>query len=311
VAEEIGVVANVITCLTVRGNVAYFQGRFRDSLEWSVRAAELYDPALHHHEVVALAGDDSGVTAMGTAGWAWFQLGGLDSGIARTNEAADLAAKLGHSFTLAQARMWELALLAEREDEGLEGPATELLRYCEAQGFPAFAGAAQTILGKAVGDPAIVLEGAMLAAATGTALMAPAVLCYLADAQQQQGQYVDALASADAGLEVATATGQHWMDAALHRLRGECLLADDTQPIAARGSAAETCFRTAIDVARSQEARPYELRATLRLARLLAGAGRAEEGLALVAPLYEWFTEGLDAPDLRDARALLAGPPAP
>jgi tetratricopeptide (TPR) repeat protein len=148
VAEEIGAVANVITCLTVRGNVAYFQGRFRDALEWSVQAAELYDPVRHHHEIVALAGDDSGVTAMGMAGWAWFQLGGLDRGIARTNEAAALATTLGHSFTLAQARVWELALLAERNDEGREGPASELLHYCEAQGFPAFAGAAQTILGR-------------------------------------------------------------------------------------------------------------------------------------------------------------------
>lgn len=311
VAEEIGAVANVITCLTVRGTVAYFQGRFHDSLEWSVQAAELYDPVRHHHDVVALAGDDSGVTATGTAGWAWFQLGGLDSGIARTNEAADLAKKLGHSFTLAQARVWELALLVELEDEGLEGPIAELLRYCETQGFPAFQGAAQTMLGKAAGDPAIVLEGIMLAAATNTTLMAPAVLCYLADAQRRRGQYVDAVASADAGLEIAAATGQHWMDGPLHRLRGESFLADDAQPIAARRDAAEACFRTAIDIARAQEARPYELRAALRLARLLAVTGRAEEGRALVAPLYAWFTEGLDAPDLRDARAFLADPLAP
>ena len=151
----------------------------------------------------------------------------------------------------------------------------------------------------------------MLAAATNTTLMAPAVLCYLADAQRKQGQYVDAIASADTGLEIATATGQHWMDSPLHRLRGECLLADDTQPIAARRDAAEACFRTAIDVAHAQEARPYELRAAIHLARLLAVAGRAEEGRALVAPLYEWFTEGLDARDLRDARALLGDRPAP
>ena len=310
-AEEIGSVANVVVCLTVRGNVAYFQGRFHDALEWSVQAAELYDPALHHHDVVALAGDDSGVTATGTAGWAWFQLGGLDSGIARTNEAADLATKLGHSFTIAQARIWELALLVELEAEGLEEPLAELLHYCEAQGFPAFAGAAKTMLGKATGDPAVVLEGITLAAATNTSLMAPAVLCYLADAQRKQGQWADVVASADAGLEIATATGQHWMDAPLHRLRGECLLADDTQPIAARQDAAEACFRTAIDIARAQEARPYELRAALRLARLMAATGRADEGRALVAPLYEWFTEGRDAPDLRDARAFLADPLAP
>jgi hypothetical protein len=70
----------------------------------------------------------------------------------------------------------------------------------------------------------------------------------------------------------------------------------------------ESRFRTAIDIARAQEARAYELRATIRLARLLALDGRAGEGRAMLAPLYASFTEGFDAPDLRDAWALLADP---
>jgi class 3 adenylate cyclase/tetratricopeptide (TPR) repeat protein len=311
VAEELGLVANRITCLTVRGDVAYMQGRFRDSFNESLRAVELYDPTRDHHDVVALAGDDSGITAMGMAGWAEFQLGHLDSGLARTRDAIDVALSLGDAFALGQSRVWELALLVEREDEGLEGAATDLLRYCQAQGFPALAGAAQTMLGKAVGDPAVVLDGIALAATTGSALMAPAVLLYLADAQRQHAQYVDAIASADAGLELAAATGQHFFDAPLHRVRAECLLADDTRPIEARRSAAESCFRMAIDIARAQEARAHELRATIRLARLLALDGRADEGRATLAPLYAWFTEGFDAPDLRDARALLADLRAP
>ena len=92
-----------------------------------------------------------------------------------------------------------------------------------------------------------------------------------------------------------------------------CIVCEESasSPTTRNRDAAETCFRTAIDIARAQEARPYELRAALRLARLMAATGRADEGRALVAPLYEWFTEGRDAPDLRDARAFLADPLAP
>jgi class 3 adenylate cyclase/tetratricopeptide (TPR) repeat protein len=307
IAEETGSVANVVSCLTVNSNIAYFQGRFRDSLDFAERSAALYQPALHHREVVALAGDDSGVTAIGTMGWSAFQLGYLDRGIACTVDAVKLAESLGHAFTIGQARCWEAALRLDRGgDPGLEGAAKELLRYCEVQGFPAFAGAAQTILGCAAGDPSIVLDGLATAAETGTTLMGPAVLFYLADAQRQQGLNGDASASIDIAFELAAATGQHFYDAHLHRVRGECLLADRSQPLAARRRAAESAFRQAIDIARAQEARSFELRATIRLARLLRSEGREAEARSGLAELYAWFSEGFDAPDLREARALLA-----
>jgi predicted ATPase len=74
---------------------------------------------------------------------------------------------------------------------------------------------------------------------------------------------------------------------------------------AANQPEAKQCFRMAISIARRQEARSYELRATTSLARLLIGQGKREEARPILAEIYGWFTEGFDTPDLRNAKALL------
>jgi predicted ATPase len=96
-------------------------------------------------------------------------------------------------------------------------------------------------------------------------------------------------------------TGERWAWADLHRLRGELLLIDDLSET----SEAERCFRTAIEVARRQNAKSFELRASTSLARLLERHGRRDEARAMLAEIYGWFTEGFDYADLQDARALL------
>jgi predicted ATPase len=89
----------------------------------------------------------------------------------------------------------------------------------------------------------------------------------------------------------------------LHHVKGELLLAQNPSDCAK----AELCFRTAIETARRQSARSEELRATTSLALLLAKQGRRDEARAMLAEIYGWFTEGLDTPDLKDAKALLDG----
>lgn len=96
---------------------------------------------------------------------------------------------------------------------------------------------------------------------------------------------------------LATAAGSHdlWWSAELHRLKGEFGLPD----------AAEAWFRRALEIARSQSSRSLELRAAASLARLWAAHGRADEARDVLAPIYAWFSEGLDTPDLLDARVIL------
>ena len=87
----------------------------------------------------------------------------------------------------------------------------------------------------------------------------------------------------------------------LHRLRGEVLLKQNDSNVAE----ARACFERAIEIARKQSAKSWELRATMSLARLLATQGRREEARAMLAEIYDWFTEGFDTADLKDAKALL------
>ena len=96
-------------------------------------------------------------------------------------------------------------------------------------------------------------------------------------------------------------TEEHYYEAELHRLRGELLLRQsDTDR-----EGAERCFRKAIDIAHRQSAKSWELRSTTSLARLLRDTNRREEACAMLSEIYNWFTEGFDTADLKDAKALL------
>jgi predicted ATPase len=95
--------------------------------------------------------------------------------------------------------------------------------------------------------------------------------------------------------------GMTYWDAELHRLKGVLLFSLSQR----NRSDAETCFQKAIEVARRQSAKSFELRAATSLARLHFDQGQTTAARDLLAPIYNWFTEGLDTPDLRDAKALL------
>jgi predicted ATPase len=93
-----------------------------------------------------------------------------------------------------------------------------------------------------------------------------------------------------------------YLQAEFYRLKGELTLLKDPRSEAG----AERCLRQAIEVAQHQAARLFELRATTSLARLLASRHRRDEARTLLAEIYNWFTEGFDTADLKDAKALLA-----
>ena len=127
------------------------------------------------------------------------------------------------------------------------------------------------------------------------------LLALQADAQLASGKPEAALASVAAGLEaVEKAGGAPPLEAELHRLRGEALLAG-----AGTASEAETAMQQGIDVARRQNAKSWELRGAMSLARLRRQQGRPQEAAALLAPILGWFTEGFDTADLKEAKTLL------
>src|SRR5262249_19320419 len=144
-------------------------------------------------------------------------------------------------------------------------------------------------------------QGLAARRATGAALGNPYLCTILADIAAHLGHTADGL---QALAEAQTLVEQHeerWWEAEIHRLRGVLLLQQPGTPPAE----AEACFQQALDVALRQEAKSLELRAALSLARLWQQQGKRTEAYALLAPLYEWFTEGFDTADLQEAKVLL------
>jgi predicted ATPase len=133
----------------------------------------------------------------------------------------------------------------------------------------------------------------------GSGLSLPSWFAILADALGRQGKSDEGLAAVDEGLSLGGA-GDRFSLPEIHRVRGRLLL-----DRSADRDAAAAAFHQAIEVARAQEARLLELRAATNLARLWGENGRRDAARELLAPLYQWFTQGLDKPDLRDAKALL------
>ena len=125
-------------------------------------------------------------------------------------------------------------------------------------------------------------------------------LAWLAEAQMQAGQWEDAAATLDEGFAMSDQSGQRSADAELHRLRGEWLAHHQ------RLAEAEASFDQAIEIARTQEAKSFELRAVMSLCRLWQRQGKRTEAHARLAAVYGWFTEGFDTADLLEAKALLA-----
>jgi predicted ATPase len=137
--------------------------------------------------------------------------------------------------------------------------------------------------------------------ATGLTRAEPMVLCYMAEALALEGGVAEGLGVLATGLAAAQASGTHWADPELHRLRGD-LLGRVQSP---DWTEVERCFRTALTVAREQGTRGFELRSAVSLARLLSARGRRLEARKLLAPVFGWFTEGSQTPDLQEATALL------
>jgi predicted ATPase len=122
----------------------------------------------------------------------------------------------------------------------------------------------------------------------------------LGDAYTQLGRFADAHQALNEGLAVSEKNDDRCHEAELYRLKGELLLAESSDD-----AAAEECFRQAIETARRQQSRAWELRATMSLARLWQRQGRRDEARAALAAVYGAYTEGFTTPDLVDAGALL------
>jgi predicted ATPase len=141
--------------------------------------------------------------------------------------------------------------------------------------------------------------GSRASRVAGAELWVPSNDALLAAAYEVAGRIEEASAILDDALHIVERTGGHWIEAELYRHKGELLLCRGQPEVA------EEMYCKALSIAEEQEAKLWELRAAVSIARLRRNQGRRTEALDLLAPVYAWFTEGFDTPDLKEAGELL------
>jgi class 3 adenylate cyclase/tetratricopeptide (TPR) repeat protein len=296
--------AHLLLGYGVTGTSKHWQGRFREALQDLDAALAIYESMRHAASPVTYVMEQA-VIASAHSSWTLWYLGYADRSAARAEKAIEQARALTHPYILSLVLFYaSVSYVFRREWETAERCASEGIELAERHGFP-FAVVASTpvralALARLSGEDrgAEAAEGIAAAAGAGQLVGAPALLWFLAGIHREQGREADALGAVEAALAISAQGTQRFYEAELLRLKGELLLSRDE-------AEAETHFCRALDVARSQEARSLELRAATEVARLWQRQGKTKEAREFLAPVYDWFTEGFETRDLRDAKALL------
>ena len=225
------------------------------------------------------------------------QLGRPDEALRLSNEALSRARQIKHSFTLGLVMQQAASLrLSRREPEAVRELAEAVVALAEEHGFRELLARGHALRGWAMTELGQTEQGS-------TELKAADVFhrMLVAEVYARTGRADLALTMLDEQLASVERSGARGQEPDLYRRKGEATLGRD--PSAA--AEAEACFRKAIEIAKAQSAKWFELRATTSLARLLRSTGRRDEARAMLAEIYNWFTEGFDTADLKDAKALL------
>jgi predicted ATPase len=291
------------------GVTSYWTGELLPAREHLEMARSLYDRERHRPLAFSFGGYDAGVNCLSIAAWILWQLGYPDQALKRGNEALALAQTLSHPFSLAFAEYYFGVLhQLRREARAAQEAAEGAIALSAERGFPDFLARATTLRGWAIAEQgrneegvALIREGLAAFRATGAELWRPHFLCLLAEACMEMGHLDDALSALTEALAVADEHEDPHYEAEMYRLKGELLLRQDDS----NAPEAQNCFQRAIEIARKQSAKSWELRAAMSLARLLAKQRHREPARTILAEIYSWFTEGFDTADLKDAKALL------
>ena len=305
--EEQGDPVSLLVGHRIVGASLFYLGRPTAAYAHLEQAVALYVPEKHRSLALAY-GYDARVVSRFYLLETLFVLGYPDQALTLCREALAEARGLSPGSLAFALNHAGYVHYFRREREPVRELAEELVPLAKEQSFPYWLAAGTILWGWALADEgrsqtgiAALRDGIAAWRATGAELYMPYHLALLAEAEAKDGQATEALSRLAEALARATKTGEQWFDAELHRLKGGVLSSlhggDRTE--------AEACFRRALEVARGQGARMWELRAAADLARLLAAKGERAQACDLLAPIYGWFTEGFETPDLVEARELL------
>jgi predicted ATPase len=261
------------------------------------------------HSLTARYGQNIIVLCLGRAAWILSILGCPDQALTRNQEMLTYAQASSDAFRLAQALFNPVVLHRHRrEAAAVQEHAEAALAIATEQGFGhlvPFAtfnrGWALAAQGQREAGMAQMRQGLAALHTMGNRLALSELLALLAEAYGQSGQAEAGLRLLAEALAHVEYTSERLYEAEVYRIKGELLLQQTVPDV----PQADACFQQALAVARRQQAKSWELRAAMSLARLWQREGKHAEARELLAPVYGWFTEGFDTADLQEARALL------
>jgi predicted ATPase len=272
------------------------------------RSIALYDPGEHRPLAMRFGMDLRASTLSYRSFASWF-LGYPEAALAAADLALKDAREIGQAATLMYTlNFMPLTYIYCGDYAAAKAQADEVVALADEKGslfWKAFGMMNQgwlfALTGKASDAVQMITSGITAWRSTGATLWAPLRMSHLARAFAELGQFDDAWRSVGEAITAVKTAKERWCETEIHREAGEIALMSPE----ADAAKAEACFERALAIARAQQAKSWELRAGMSMARLWRDQGKRQQARNLLAPVYSWFTEGFETLDLKDAKTLL------
>ena len=308
IARQLNDPGGMMEAFYIAGQTMLYRADFAGARASFETALAEFDDRARSKFWVAQTGHDAGVNIRCNLAVSLWHLGYPDQALLVNQEVCRLAREMGHPFSVAYCLhhtgwLYQFGRLGVE----LQAAAEEQIAISTEQGFALwhatgtfFRGAGMLLQGRSEESLPSLLKGIDAFRVTGAEILRPFQLSVLADAYIQAAQFEKAHAALDEGLALVEKNDDRVQEAELQRLQGELLLAESSDH-----AAAEDCFTRAIEAARRQQSKAWELRASTSLARLWQRQGHRGEAYQMLATIHATYTEGRTTPDLMEAGALL------
>jgi predicted ATPase len=272
------------------------------------RAITFHDPA-EHRPLATRFGQDIGAATLSWKSLGFWLLGYPEAALADSEHALKVAREIGHSATLMYVlnfSAWTHILCGNYAAANVLVDEFDALKDQTGSLFWGAWGMMQrgcllALTGQASDAVETITSGVTAMQSTGTTMWMPLWLSYMTRANAEIGQFDNARRCSGEAMAAVETAKERWCEAEVNRIGGEIALLSPEPDLAI----AEAYFARALAVAREQQAKSWELRAAMSMARLLRDQGKWNEARKLLAPVYGWFSEGFDTRDLKEAKALL------
>jgi predicted ATPase len=307
-AERLNDPGILMEALFLKALTRLYRGDFAGARDCCARAIAEFDDRERTAFWAGLVGEDAGVTHRCYLALAFWHLGFPDKALRLSDETLKLARSINQPFSLEYAfhhRAW----LCQHCRMGIETQAAgdEQIRIATEQGFlfwhasgTLYVAGGLLLQGKLEQGLRLLQKGLEAYRSTGAELALPYYLSMLAEGCMRTSRFAEAREALNEALALVEKNDDRFQEAELHRLKGELLLAELGDQVAAA-----ECFRQAVEIARHQQSKAWELRATKSLAQLWQNQGRREEAYRALSTVRGFFAEGLTTPDLVESAAVL------